>query len=430
MMTKEMKNGIRLMSFGIGADVPLYKEAPSPNGWIEFGDDNLLPNYYLSLMARSSIHNAILKGKAQMVGGNGFNKDNLSIEALNFLKNPYNEYDMEEILARVAYDLEVYGGFCLNVVWSKDRTKIAEIAYISPQKVRVANPDPKYPNVESYYLCDDWENWRKGDLVKYPGFSVIDRSEASQILYVKEYRPGRYFYPEPEYMSAVRWIELQYEISFFHLANIRNGFSPSLLINFANDVPSDEEMDMLIRRTNQEYKGAGSAGKVIYTFSKDKDSAPVITPIEPNNTDSRFLQLSDEMTQGIFTGHRVTNPSIFGVRDKNGFVTGKSDLLDSLEMFQSMYVTPKQNFLEKTFQRLMNINGINDIIAISEYQMKFSKLDLGITELMSIVTAPISKEQKIAILTSNGYEEKEAEEFVGTGTLPIPAVPDKTNTTS
>jgi hypothetical protein len=231
-------------------------------------------------------------------------------------------------------------------------------------------------------------------------------------------------------MSAVRWIELQYEISFFHLANIRNGFSPSLLINFTNDVPSDEEMDMLIRRTNQEYKGAGSAGKVIYTFSKDKDSAPVITPIDPNNTDSRFLQLSDEMTQGIFTGHRVTNPSIFGVRDKNGFVTGKSDLLDSLEMFQSMYVTPKQNFIEKTFQRLMNINGINDVIAISEYQMKFSKLDLGISELMSIITAQISKEQKIAILTSNGYEEKEAEEFVGTGTLPIPAVPDKTNTTA
>jgi hypothetical protein len=33
------------------------------------------------------------------------------------------------------------------------------------------------------------------------------------ILYVKEYRPGRYFYGEPEYMSACRWVELDYEIS-------------------------------------------------------------------------------------------------------------------------------------------------------------------------------------------------------------------------
>ena len=429
MMTKtDMKNNIRLMNFGIGADVPLYKENPSINGWIDFGDDNLLPNYYLSLMARSSIHNAILKGKAQMIGGNGFNKDNLSNEALNFLKNPYNEFDMEEILARISYDLEVYGGFCLNVVWSKDRSRIAEIAYISPQRVRVAIPDPKFPNIESYYLCDDWENWRRKDIIKYPGFSVSDRSDASQILFVKEYRPGRYFYPEPEYMSAVRWIELQYEVSHFHLANIRNGFSPSLLINFTNDVPSDEEMDMLIRRTNQEYKGAGSAGKVIYTFSKDKDSAPQITPIDPNNTDNRFLQLSDEMSQGIFTGHRVTNPSIFGVRDKGGLITGKSDLLDSLEMFQSMYITPKQKFIEKCFQRLINLNGINDMIKITEYQMKFSKMDLGISELMAIITSPISREQKIAILTSNGYEEKEAEEFVGTGTItPTPTGPDKTN---
>lgn len=424
------KNGIKLFNFGIGADVPIYKEKPSVNGWIDFGDDNLLPNYYIGLMARSSVHSAILKGKSQMIGGNGFNKDGLSNEALNFLRNPYNEYDMEEILARVSYDLEVFGAFCLNIVWSKDRTKIAEIAYVSPQRVRIAAPDPKFPHIEEYFICEDWENWRKKGVVKYPGFSVSDRSKASQILYVKEYRPGRYFYGEPEYMSACRWIELSYEISHFHLANIRNGFSPSLIINFTNDIPSDEEMDLLMRRTNQEYKGAGSAGKVIYTFSKDKDSAPVITPISPNNSDERFITLSKEMTQGVFTGHRVTNPSIFGVREEGALISNKSELLDSLEMFQSMYVTPKQNFIEKIIQRLANLNGISDKFEITEYQMKFSKMDLGIAELLSILTSPLTREQKLALLTSNGYNEAEAEEFVGSGQViqpPAPTGPDKNN---
>jgi hypothetical protein len=423
-------NGIKLFNFGAGADTPLYKETKSVNGWIEFGQDNLLPNYYISLMSRSSIHNAIMKGKSQMIGGNGFNKDKLSTEALNFLKNPYNENDMEEILARISYDLEIFGAFCLNIVWSKDRKRIAEINYMTPQSLRVGNPDKEHPNVESYYICEDWENWRKKDVVKYPGFSVVNRGEASQILYVKEYKPGRYFYGEPEYSSSVRWIELDYEVSFFHLSNIKNGFSPSLIINYTSEIPSDEEMDLLMRRTNNEYKGAGSAGKVIYTFSKDKDSAPIITPIDPNNSDERFLQLNDQLTQGIFTGHRVTNPSIFGVRDKGGLITNKSDLLDSLEMFQSMYVTPKQRFIEKCLNRLANINGVTDKIEIAEYQMKFSKMDLDISSLMLILNSTLPAVQKIAILNSNGYTEEEAKEFVGNGIVvqpPAPTGPSKIN---
>ena len=419
------KNAIKVFNFGIGADVPLYKETKNIGGWIDFGADNLMPNYYLGLMSRSSIHNAILKGKAQMIGGNGFNKDAMSNEGLNFLMNPYNELDLDEILARCSYDLEVFGAFALNIIWSKDRTRIAEIAYISPQRLRIAVPNKKYPNVEEYYLCEDWENWRKKEVVKYPGFSIRDRKSASQILYVKEHRPGRYFYGEPEYTSAARWIELDYEVSYYHLSNIQNGFSPSLMINYVSDIPSDEEMDLLIRRTDREYKGAGSAGKVIYTFSRDKDSAPIITPIEPNSSDERFLQLNDQLTQGVFTGHRVTNPAIFGVRDKGGLITNKSDLLDSLEAFQSMYITPKQRMIEKELQRLMSINGITDKIEIAEYEMKFSKVDLTVADIMSILTSPLSDNQKFELLCSNGYNDETARKLI-TNNDPKPAAPTPT----
>lgn len=428
------KNGIRLFNFGIGADVPLYKESKSPNHpWLSYGDDNLLPNYWLGLMARSPIHNAIMKGKAQMIGGNGFNKDKLSNDTLNFLKNPYNELDMEEILARISYDFEVFGAFALNIVWSKDRTRIAEISYVSPQRLRIAAPTKEYPDLEEYYLCEDWENWRRKDVVKYPGFNIRDRSEASQILYVKEYRPGRYFYGEPEYMSAARWMELDYEVSYFHLSNIRNGFSPSLIINFTNDIPTDEEMEMLMKRTNLEYKGAGSAGKVIYTFSKDKDSAPIITPIESNNSDEKFLQLNDQLTQGVFTGHRVTNPSIFGVRDKGGLITNKSDLLDSLESFQSMYVTPKQRIIEKELNRLAQINGINEKLEIAEYEMKFSKMDISISDLITLLTSPgLSTEQRFELLTLNGYSDEAARKMVANPApaIPLPTGPPKPNPTT
>jgi len=52
-------------------------------------------------MNRSSKHNPILKTKASMIGGQGFNKDNLQLNTLQFLKNVYNKYDLDEILKSI-----------------------------------------------------------------------------------------------------------------------------------------------------------------------------------------------------------------------------------------------------------------------------------------------------------------------------------------
>lgn len=406
----------RILNFSSigGADVPLYKETASTSGWIDYGDWNNLPNYYIGLMARSPKHNAILKGKAQMIAGNGIDRRNLTNEALQFIKNPYGEIDLEEICARSAYDMEVFGAYAWNIIWSKDRTKVASINYVSPQQLRIANPDLTKPNeAESYFICKDWENTNKFKPVKYPGFSLVNRNDASQILYVKEYRPGRYFYGEPEYMSAVRWIEMEYEISNFHLNNLKNGFAPSMMINFVNEIPSDEEMDFLMRRTEEQYKGAQGAGKVIFTFSKDKDSAPVITPIQLNNSDDRFIQLNKEIAEGIYTGHRVVNPEIFGSSKEGQVNFGQTDLLNSLEMFNSLYVRPKQRIIEKELMSLAKINGIVDELRLTEYRVEFSKMDISIGDILSILQSPITAEQKFEILTSSGYDEESAKKLCG-----------------
>ncbi len=199
------------------------------------------------------------------------------------MKNVYNKYDLDEILARVSYDLEIYGAFCLNIVWSKDRKSIAQINYMDPRKVRIATYREEF-ECDHYWVSDDWSSIRKNTPVLYPGFSIKDRSKASQILYVKEYRPGCEWYGIPEYISAANWIELEWEIAMFHLSSIRQGFHPSMVINFANAVPSEEEMDSVIRRLRDEYEGASRGGKVIFTFSDSKDTANItmIPPVKPH----------------------------------------------------------------------------------------------------------------------------------------------------
>ena len=410
---KDFKHYFKIMKFD-GVNIPQYSEKFNKvTNIIDYGKDNLMPNYYLSLMARSAKHNAIVKGKSQMIGGNGWDRNELSNEAFSFIKNIYNAMDLDEILARIAYDMEIFGAFCLNIVWSRDRKTISEINYINPQTVRIEVPNPKTPEQENYFLCEDWNDWQKKKVVLYPGFSLTNRKKASQILYVKEYRPGIVFYGEPEYISAVNWIEMEWEISQFHLSNINNGFNPNLMINFPSGIPSDEEMDVTMSRMNNQYKGAKGAGSTIFTFSDSDKTAPQINVIDNNANDEKFIQLNEEITQGIMSGHRVNNPALFGIRDQGGVQFGKSDLLDSLEMFQSQYVTPKQSLIEKVFRRLARINGINDKLTINEYQIKFSKSDLQITDILAILTSTMSSSSKVALLTSSGYTSDEAIKLVG-----------------
>jgi len=408
-MEKNDKIKIKVMNMSSEYYTPFFEERKIKDSWITWGLDNLFPDRLLQLMNKSSKHNAILKTKAAMIGGNGFKKDGLSLTTLQFLKNVYNKYDLDEILARVSYDLEIYGSFCLNIVWSKDRKSIAQINYMDPRKVRIATYREEF-ECDHYWVSDDWSSIRKNTPVLYPGFSIKDRSKASQILYVKEYRPGCEWYGIPEYISAANWIELEWEIAMFHLSSIRQGFHPSMVINFANAVPSEEEMDSVIRRLRDEYEGASRGGKVIFTFSDSKDTAPVITPIDLNNSDERFIELNKNVTEGIFVGHRATNPNLFGVR-VSGELGNKNDLIESMQVFQAQYVDSKQQLLEQTFNRLSKINGITDKLEINKFKLEMTWQPV-VQDMLNILQSPLADEQKINMLILVGYSEDDATKLV------------------
>ena len=434
-MSEEVENefnekpykGVAMRSFefnSVGKDIPQYKESINQRGnFINFGEDNLMPNYYISLTDRSPKHNAIIHQKAAMIGGNGIVKHGMSNEALNWIANPMNEFDMEEIVARISYDLEIFGSFLLNIVWSKDRTKIAEINYMNPQTMRIATPDPDYPQVEQYWISKDWSNTNKthNTPVLYPGFNMKDRSNPSQLLYVKQYQAGKYFYGVPEYISGARWIEMEYEISDFHLKNIKQGFAPSMFINFPGGIPTDEEMSFNNKRLMKDLAGPKGGGKAFITYSEDKDTAPIITPIAVNDNDKKYTDLNDLITGGILGAHRVNDPALFGLETESNRwgVSTQTGILNSLEVFRSQYIVPKQRFIEKCLNRLARINGITDHIELNEYELNFSKMDMSIPDVLSIVQSSISDDAKRALLSMNGYSEEDAIKLVPIKNNPI-----------
>ena len=107
---------------------PVFEES-SQKEWVSMGQDNLWPVYLEELMLGSGMHNAIIKGVADMIYGHGLdavNKDN-HIEQWLRLKMLVGD---ETCLKRAALDLKLYGQCYLNPIWSQDRTTISEVHHV------------------------------------------------------------------------------------------------------------------------------------------------------------------------------------------------------------------------------------------------------------------------------------------------------------
>lgn len=392
--------------------IPLYKESKNSNGWVNFGQDNLMPEYYLGLLSRSPKHAAIVNTKQQLIAGNGWLREGLGAETLLFLKNAYGESDLDEVAARAAFDFEIFGAFALEIIWNKDRQSIKAINHIPVQKVRAKVKDENNPYDDGYFICNNWRRWANQKVVFCPKFSTINRKEANQILYCKRYVPGRETYGEPSYIAAARWAELEYEISNFHLQAAKNGFTPGLHINIPFGSPNEDAIDREINRLRNEFEGTNNANVPFITFSDGPDNKIEINSIDLNASDDRFIQLNSEITEGIMTGHQVTSPTLFGVMQE-GMMINKNSTINDLQQFQAQYVTPRQSFIEKVFNRLGIINGCEHI-QLNRYELDFD-VELSIGDLLSVLTAQIPEEQKKQILISSGYRPEEAARLVESG---------------
>ncbi len=116
--------------------------------------------------------------------------------------NAYETY--EELKAKIAYDAELFNGFCVEVIWNKAKTAPSEYYHIPFKDVR--------KGLEGEYVyCEDWTD-AKAPRISYQPYNPITR-ESKQLYYCQFYRPGEGTYPLPDYVGALKYIEVDTEIS-------------------------------------------------------------------------------------------------------------------------------------------------------------------------------------------------------------------------
>jgi hypothetical protein len=325
--------------------LPVFKENKA-KGYVTFGADNLYPEFLIELFNKSPKHNAIVSSKASYISGVGtkvFGQNTVDIAKAEAKIKAINAYEtLDEVKGKIAYDLELFNGYCLEVIWNKAKTAIAEIYHIPFKNVR--------KGLEGEFVyCEDWTD-RKAEQVHYQPFNTTTR-ESKSLYYCQFYRPGQGEYPLPDYIGALKYIEVDTEISNYYLNSIKNGFTAQTHIQLFKGIPTPEEARATARRFKENYQGTDNAGGLIIQYNDPQEKESVISNLQPSDFDKQFDLLNKTVQQEIFVAHKVNSPMLFGVRVE-GQLGGRSEMIEAYEMFQQSYIEPRQQKIDDTLTYL------------------------------------------------------------------------------
>ncbi len=333
-------------------------EKTDRSGWVNYGVDNLFPQYLSELAATGAVHGSLCVSIGDMFAGKGLEAGvyNKRLEALS-------AYD---VFYGCAHDYKKYGGYYIEVIYSVDRQNIAKIRHLPFEECRIA-VSGEDEEIVGVYHSNDWANTRKkrNKPEFLPVFNPTNNGEEPRQIFYKFAYCGANIYPRPDYYSAINSIELAREISVYHVNNIMNGLSPSMIVSLFQGAPAPDEQQQIKRDWERELTGARNAGKFIMTFNERDTPKPEITTFPLSDADKQYEFLSKESTSLIMVAHRVVTPLLFGIRDVGGgFGSNKDEMAVGLEIFTNQVVDPAQRKLADGLEEILSYEMPNLTITV------------------------------------------------------------------
>jgi hypothetical protein len=325
--------------------------------WVEFGSDN---NYFQFLIDRyngSATNNAAINGISQMIYGKG-------LDATDSSKKPESYARMislfkKDVVRRLSYDLKLAGQCAIQVIYSKDKKTIQKVEHLPVETLRAEKCSEDDKQVQAYYYHPDWANIKPSEKpLRIPAFGVSKSTQPIEILYVKPYKAGMYYYSTPDYQGGLQYAELEEEISNYHLNNIMNGLAPSMLINFNNGVPNEEAQSLIESKIQRKFSGSSNAGKFILAFNDNKEAQADITPVQLSDAHNQYQFLSDESQKKVMVSHRIISPMLLGIKDSSGLGNNADELETASILMHNTVIVPFQELLTDAFDKILAYNNI------------------------------------------------------------------------
>ena len=335
-------------------EIPIVREdIKTRYNWVPvgiMGPDDYFQNITDSFTI-STTNAACVEGIADLIYGKGlYSKDTAFQTVLDKL------IPQEEI-KRAVFDLKLYGNAAMQVYWDDTHTKVVKLYHAPVQNFR-AEKLYDNPKVENYYYCVDWSDYKTQKYKKkIPAFGTSN--EKMELLYIKNYTPGKYYYSLPDWMSALQFSFVEAELSNLHMNNIENGFLPLVMINMNSGVPAPEERQTIESLIENKFTGTRNAGRFMISFNDNVESKPTIETITTDNLHEKYKYVADYAQDRILVGHRITSPLLFGIRTQTvGFSSQSEEMKTAFSIMQTMTINPFQNLV---------INALTDVFEQAGY---------------------------------------------------------------
>ena len=406
----QFKSASKVSEFGfVNLSTYTSPEIKEVNGkdWIEYGADN---NYFQFLIDRyngSPTNNAAINGISQAIYGKGLNATNSSSKP--------NEYAQmislfkKDVVRRLCYDLKLMGQCAFQVIYNKDRSKIVQLEHMPIETLRAEKCDDD-GEIPAYYYFNDWANIKRTDTpLRIPAYGMS--KENIEIYYVKPYKAGFYYYSPVDYQGGLQYAELEEEVSNYHLNNIMNGLSPSMLINFNNGTPNQQERQLIESKIAAKFSGSSNSGKFILAFNDNKESQAEITPVQLSDAHNQYQFLSEESTQKIMVAHRIVSPMLLGIKDGSGLGNNAEEIKTASLLMDNTVIRPFQELLIDCFDQILAYNEISLNLYFTTLQpLEFTEVDNDIQDKETIeeetgVEMALASDKMDAILEELGEEE-------------------------
>ena len=348
-------------------EIPQYKPTKiSKAGYYLPSANGKIFDQLVELYNGSSTHASFVNNMALKVKGSGLISNNE--QDTQTIKN----YELNKLLADISFDLAIYGGFAIEVIWNQLHTKITRLNRLDFAKVRVGFIDPDTDQTELYYYSNDWYNWRDREIDILPVFNPAEGSDNNQIYYFKTAGPGENIYPTPIYYAGLKWIYTDVEVSKYYANLVKNNFVSNTILALNNGIPDQEKQVEFERAIKENFTSSENAGSMMVMYSDTKENAPEVIKFNQEADDAKYQWLSKEITDKLIVAHNIPSAMLAGVRVA-GTLGGREELEIANHLYNVNVIWPHREYIFETINELnkyllnpMTQYEINDIPVIEK----------------------------------------------------------------
>lgn len=312
--------------------------------------------------------NLLIGGGLIPVGGN--TTGNTATQAFLDKENSYGQ-SLQDIWEMLCFDYALFESYGLQVIYDGNGL-ITETYHVDPSIIRAkASVDPNMPYTDTWYLSRQWakisNKMYKRYTVANSGTPIANfnpnnwaKDGGRQLLYCKRYTAGNDIYSIPTYQSILGYVELDYQLSKYHLNKVAGGFFPNVIVNLPGN-PDDETKAQFVNKFKQRYQGADKE-KIMFVWSNNSDEKPEIIPFSTNDDSQIFLDLNTILTQKIASGHGAS-PELAGVTSNAGATLGgdANKISVSYALFVERNIKPMQKQMLTSLNKIFKLNGLQEV---------------------------------------------------------------------